>query len=119
MLSRAVSEPLESLLEERDTVSMSPPATPPGPKPKVRVLPPGVMGRDLGTPGVDSLVPGSVWRRGRQRVRVIAILDQERKRVGDPIQVVQFKELNFGSRVRHLIAQAFLNSSLPLGEESP
>jgi hypothetical protein len=81
--------------------------------PKVRVLPRGVSGQDLGPPGIEALVPGSLWNRGRQRVRVIAIHERPRRRFGGAVKIVQFKELTFGSRIRYLVVEAFLSTSAP------
>jgi hypothetical protein len=84
----------------------------------VRQIPQGVSGRDLTLPKVEALVPGSLWRRGQQTVRVIAVLRSDRKRIGPPLSSVEFRELSFGSALRRLPMPSFLESSIPVREEA-
>lgn len=84
----------------------------------VRQVPQGVSGRDLTLPKVEALVPGSLWRRGQQTVRVIAVLKSDRKRIGPPLSSVEFRELTFGSALRRLPMPSFLESSIPVREEA-
>jgi len=81
---------------------------------QVQVVPPGVSGRELTVSRSQELTEGSVWRRGRQRVRIEKIVKSKGKRFGQPIVTVEFRELSHGSSVRRLQNWAFLRSSWPV-----
>jgi hypothetical protein len=85
---------------------------------RVVVVPPGVSGDELAPARAAVLSPGSLWRRGRQKVRVVSIIRAPRKRMGEPLVKVEFRELSYGSRLRQMSAPVFLRSSQPLAEIS-
>jgi len=80
----------------------------------VQVVPAGVSGQELAVSRAKALEPGSIWRRGRQRVRLLKVHKTKRRHLGPPIVTVEFQELSFGSRVRKLGSAAFLRSSWPV-----
>lgn len=80
---------------------------------KVEVIPPGVSGEEV-VMARAKLKRGSIWRRGRQRVRLLKVITAKRRRLGQPVVKVEFQELSYGSSVRKMGIGAFLRSSWPI-----
>ena len=89
------------------------PATYEGPG-RLQVLPQGVSGAELSARRLEAIQPETVWRRGRQLVRVKEVLKAKRKRLGPPVVRVQFVELSLGSALRTISLTEFLRTSFPV-----
>jgi len=82
------------------------------------MIPPGVSGAEVTIARAKELKPGSIWRRGRQRVRLLQVITAKRRRPGQPVVKVEFQELSFGSSVRKMGSSAFLRSSWPILDDA-
>jgi hypothetical protein len=79
---------------------------------KVTVLPPGVSGEEMNAARQQKIAPGSIWRRGRQRVRVEKLTTHRSRRGGRSVRV-HFTELSWGKGKRILSRGKFLKTSWP------
>lgn len=85
----------------------------------VRTIPPGVSGDQLVVQHKGEIAKGSIWLRGRQRVRVEQVTTKESRQAGPALIRVQFRELSYGRRLRSMPRGSFLQNAWPELADGP